>query len=424
MTGQNARYDSLLQRPKLGVAPIAPEGLVKIRCQRQGPLCLKNESRERYTENFMITPRVDWAAIRSEFPALENWTYLNTATYGMLPRRATAAVAQHFSRRDELACWDFLDWFDDATRLRAKIGQLIGCGPEDIAFIPNASTGLGLLLTGLEWRSGDRILTLEHEFPNNFYAPGSLDRYGVELQMCSWERMHESVDERTRLVVASSVNYNTGFAPDFPELAAFLRQRGVLLYVDGTQSVGALQFDTQRIQPDMLVVHGYKWMLAPNGAAFMYVHPRLRQSLRPTVVGWRSHRDWRNVENLHHGVPHLPEGAERYEGGSVSFPVLYAMEASIDLMLEIGPAAIEQRVLELANQARSLLCQLGARVDGGASQIVAAKFEKRDASELAGKLSQQRVLITARRGHLRVSPHFYNNEQDLEKLRSALLSLL
>jgi cysteine desulfurase/selenocysteine lyase len=372
----------------------------------------------------MLPRSVDWAAVRCEFPALENWTYLNTATYGLLPRRATAAVAQHFAHRDELACWDFLDWFDDATRLRAKIGQLIGCGPEDIAFIPNASAGLGLLLGGLEWHPGDRILTLEHEFPNNIYAPGSLERFGVELKTFAWERLCESVDSRTRLVVLSSVNYDTGSSPDLPERAAFLRSRDVLLYVDGTQSVGALRFDTQRIQPDMLVVHGYKWLLSPNGAAFVYVHPRLRESLRPTVVGWRSHRDWRNVENLHHGVPHLPSGAEKYEGGSVAVPLLYAMEASIDLMLEIGPEAIEQRVLELAGQARAMLRQLGATVDGGASQIVTAKFENRDASELTRTLSQQRILLSARRGHLRVSPHFYNNEQDLEILGRALRGLL
>ena len=209
---------------------------------------------------------------------------------------------------------------------------------------------LGLLLSGLEWHSGDRILTLEHEFPNNIYAPGSLDRFGVELKTCTWERLCESVDSRTRLVVLSSVNYNTGSSPDLPERAAFLRSRGVLLYVDGTQSVGALRFDANRIQPDMLVVHGYKWLLSPNGAAFVYVHPRLRESLRPTVVGWRSHRDWRNVENLHHGVPHLPSGAEKYEGGSVAVPLLYAMEASIDLILEIGPETIEQRVLGVGSQ--------------------------------------------------------------------------
>jgi len=368
--------------------------------------------------------RTDWDAIRSEFPALANWTYLNTATYGLMPRRATEAVAQHFARRDERACWDFLDWFDDTNRLRAKIGQLIGCGADDIAFVANAASALALLLTGLEWHSGDRILTLEHEFPNNFYAPSSLERYGVELKMCTWERICESVDSHTRLAVLSSVNYNTGFAPDITEIAAFLHARGVLLYIDGTQSVGALRFDAKRIQPDMLAVHGYKWLLSPTGAGFVYVHPRLRDTLHPTVVGWRSHRDWRNVENLHHGIPHLPSGAEKYEGGSVSFPLLYAMEASIDLMLEIGTEAIENRVIALAARTREILREMGAAVANSASQIVAAKFENQDASELARTLSQQGILVSARRGQLRISPHFYNNEQDLETLGRALRAML
>ncbi len=367
---------------------------------------------------------VDWEAVRREFPALQNWTYLNTATYGMLPRRATEAVAKHFAHRDELACWDFLDWFDDANRLRGKIGRLIGCGADDIAFVANASSALSLLLAGLEWHAGDRILTLEHEFPNNLYAPSSLERFGVELKTCTWESLSESVDSRTRLVVVSSVNYNTGFAPDLAEIAGSLRARGVLLYIDGTQSVGALGFDTKRIQPDMLAVHGYKWMLSPNGAAFAYVHPGLRDSLQPTVVGWRSHRDWRNVENLHHGVPHLPAGAEKYEGGSVAVALLCAMEASVDLMLEIGPEAIENRVMALANRTREILRESGASVPNGASQIVAARFENPDVSELARALSQQRILVAARRGHLRVSPHFYNNEQDLETLGRALRKLL
>ncbi len=280
---------------------------------------------------------MDWEAVRREFPALEHWTYLNTATFGQLPRRATDAVAGHFARRDELACWDFLTWYDDADRLREKIARLIGCAASDIAFVPNASTALGLLLAGLDWHSGDRILTLEHEFPNNLYAPGLLERFGVETVACCWERFHEAVDARTRLVVLSSVNYNTGFAPPLDELADFLRARGILLYIDGTQSLGALRFNVRRVQPDMFAVHGYKWLLSPNGAGFFYIAPQLRERLQPNVVGWRSHHDWRNVDNLHHGAPEFPRAAEKYEGGSVSFALLYAMEASLDLILEIGP---------------------------------------------------------------------------------------
>jgi selenocysteine lyase/cysteine desulfurase len=363
---------------------------------------------------------VDWEAVRLEFPALANWTYLNTATFGQMPRRGTEAVAKHFEHRDQLACWDFLNWFDDLEGLRGKIGRLIHCTADDIAFIPNASTALGILLAGLDWRPGDRILTLEHEFPNNLYAPGLLDRQCVEPVECTWERFYDSVDSRTRLVAISSANYNTGFAPPLCEIAMFLRERGVLLYVDGTQSVGALTFDASRIQPDMLAVHAYKWMVSPNGAGFMYVDPGLRERLRPNVLGWRSHRDWRNVDNLHHGVPELTGSAEQYEGGWVAFALLCAMEASIDLMLEIGPEVIEERVLELAGKTREMLREKGASVQECRSPIVAARFEDRDVSRLASELKDKRVLVAARRGQLRVSPHFYNNEQDLETLRRAL----
>ena len=366
----------------------------------------------------------DWDAIRGEFPALAQWTFLNTATFGQLPRRATEAVARHFAHRDELACADFLDWYDDADRIRAKIARLIHCSAEDIAFVPNASSALGLLLAGVDWRAGDQVLTLEHEFPNNLYAPGLLSRFGVETTACPWERFYESVNTRTRLVILSSVNYNTGFAPPLAEIAEFLHERGVLLFVDGTQSVGALRFDVARVQPDMLAVHGYKWLLAPNGAGFFYIAPALRERLQPNIVGWRSHRDWRNVDNLHHGAPELLESAEKYEGGSVSFAVLYAMEASLDLILEIGPEVIEARVLDLAGKTSSLLFGLGATIAHWGAPIVAARFENRDVSALARALKEQRVLVAARRGHLRVSPHFYNNEQDLEVFGRGLGSLL
>jgi cysteine desulfurase / selenocysteine lyase len=361
---------------------------------------------------------VDWGAVRQEFPALANWTYLNTATFGQLPRRTTEAVAKHFLHRNELACSDFLEWFDDLERLRGKIGRLIHCASEDIAFIPNASTALGILLAGLDWRPGDRILTLEHEFPNNLYAPGLLNRAGVEPVECTWERFYDSVDSRTRLVAISSANYNTGFAPPLAQIADFLRERDVLLYIDGTQSLGALTFDASRIQPDMFAVHAYKWMISPNGAGFMYVHPKLRQRLRPNVLGWRSHRDWRNVDNLHHGVPELAKSAEKYEGGGLPFALLFAMEASIDLMLEIGPELIEQRVLDLAGKAREMLREKGASVEEWRSTIVAARFKSLDVSALARQLKGKRVLVAARRGQLRVSPHFYNNEQDLATLSS------
>lgn len=362
----------------------------------------------------------DWSAIRAEFPALSGVTFLNTATYGQLARRTVEATMAHFARRDERACADFLEWFDDMDDLRAAIAQLINARPEDIAFAGNAATILSWLLTGIDWKAGDQIITLPNEFPNNLYFPAVLEARGVELLESEFEQLQDAVTERTRLVVLSTVSYVTGFRPRLAEIAAWLRQRGILLYVDGTQSLGALRFDVQEVQPDLLAVHGYKWLLSPNGAAFAYVSPRLRKVLPPTVIGWRSDSSWRDVDQLHHGTPRFPDDAQRYEGGMLNFPSLYAMRASVRMMLELGPEVIEARVLELAGRCRDLLMERGATIAYPDSAVLAARFEKRDSPELAKRLREQGIHVSARQGYLRVSVHFYNNEDDLRRLEEAI----
>ncbi len=146
-------------------------------------------------------------------------------------------------RRDALACTDFLEWFDDADAIRSSIAKLIHCSPGDIAFIPNAATALGLLMSGVSWEAGDQVIALEHEFPNNLYWPSLLKASGVEFLEVPWNRLYESLTERTRLVLVSAVNYSTGFRVPAEELGEVLRQRGILYYLDGTQSVGALKVD-------------------------------------------------------------------------------------------------------------------------------------------------------------------------------------
>jgi selenocysteine lyase/cysteine desulfurase len=358
---------------------------------------------------------IDWALVRAEFPALERWTFLNTATFGQLPRRGVAAIARHLEHRDELACSDFLEWFDDMDQVRGSVARLIHATADDIAFIPNASTGLATLLHGLPWTAGDRIVTLEGEFPNNLYAPYFAGA-SVEVVETSWDRLYDAITPRTRLVLLSILNYASGFRPPLEELAPYLRERGVLLYVDGTQGVGALEFDVSRIRPAMLAVHGYKWLLSPNGAGFMYVDPELRDRLEPSEVGWRSDRRWREVDNLHHGRPEFKTSAEKYEGGMLSFSLLYAMQASIELMLELGPANIERRTLGLADLLRARLREVGGEVADGPTPIVSARFPGRDVSAMARSLAAQGILVSARHGNLRVSPHLYNDESDVDRL--------
>jgi selenocysteine lyase/cysteine desulfurase len=360
---------------------------------------------------------MNWDSIRAQFPALENWTWLNTATYGQLPLRTRAAVDAHFARRDKTACSDFLTWFDDVDEIRALIGKLINCEARDIAFSMNAAAALSLILGGIDWREGDRIVTLRDEFPNQYYFAASLAERGVQLIE---KDEIDALPEQTRAVLVSSVNYSNGYRPDLTLISQLARQAGALLYVDGTQSVGALRFDVAAVKPDMLAVDGYKWLLCPNGAAFFYTSPELRRTLRPSVLGWRSDQGWRSVDELHHGAPKLPEAAEKYEGGMLNFPSIYGAGESVRMMLEIGPDLIERRVLELAGLAADILRGSGASILHKDTNVVAAHWSDRDASELAKKLQQQRIIVAARHGNLRVSPHFYNTEADLELLRLAL----
>ena len=366
----------------------------------------------------------DWRAVRAEFPALERWTHLNSATFGQLPRCAVDAAERHFAHRDELACSDFLEWFDVVDRIRGTVARLIGCEASDVGFVGNASAGLAIFLNGIDWRCGDRVITLAGEFPNNLYGAAGLARLGVEAVETTWDRIAEFIDEPTRAVILSTVNYTTGFRPPVEEIAGTLRERGVHLYVDGTQSVGALRVDLGAMQPAMLCVDGYKWLLSPNGAGFIYVPNEVRQWLRPNATGWRSDRRWRNVGELHHGVPEPPEGAERYEAGMLPFAMLFAMEASVKLMLEIGVEEIERRVLSLAETTRTVLRSAGGDVEDQGTQIVAARFPERDVDAISARLRERRVLVAARHGYLRVSPHFYNDEEDLARLEAALREVL
>ena len=221
------------------------------------------------------------------------------------------------------------------------------------------------------------------------------------------------------------MNYSTGLRPPLEPIGAALRERGILFYVDATQSLGALRLDVGAAAISFLALHGYKWMLSPTGIGFACIPAEVRQWLSPAIYSWRSHQDWRNVDQLHHGAPQLPEAAMRYEGGVLNFPGIYAMEAVLDLIAGLGAEAIEKRVLEMAAKTRDVL-----RANGGVlfadrhpyyeSPIVTAQFPGVDMSQLAAELKRRRIVVAARKGNLRVSPHFFNNEDDLRQLDEAL----
>lgn len=375
-----------------------------------------------------------WHDAREQFPVVANWAYLNTATFGPVPRCALDAVHCYAQRRDEHACLDFLDWFDHADRVRELAAKMVCAAASDIAFLPNTATGLSWLVQGIDWKPGDRVVALENEFPDNSYTGYALGRRGVEFTEVPWpggefslDRFCAAIDARTRLVMLSTVNYSTGLRPPLDEIGRFLDERGVLFYLDATQSLGALRLDASAVKASMVAVHGYKWLLCPAGIGFAYIRPDVREWLEPALYSWRSHKDWRRVNALHHGPPDLPSDAQRYEGGLQNFSGIYAMGAVLEMMMNLGLDEIEKRVLWLAAKGQDALRRTGAelpsyRLPFYDSPILAAAFPGEDVSRLATRLRERRVVVSARHGYLRVSPHFFNNEQDLSCLEEGLRS--
>ncbi len=363
---------------------------------------------------------VNWPGLRAQFPSLSHWTYLNTATFGQLPVRVVDAVDRHFAHREELACSDFLEWFDDMDELRTQLGRMLHCRAADVAFIPNAGYALSSLLGRLDWRTGDQIVTLDHEFPNHYYYPAWLKRHGVELIETTFENFYRALTPRTRVVAISSMNYSTGFRPPLVEVAEELRRRGILFYLDATQGIGALDYDLSAIRPDLFSANAYKWLLSPAGAAFMVIAPELAERLDPLVMGWRSDAGWRSVESLNHEAPRFEHTAAKFESGLLSFPSLYGLAEAVRMTLEIGVPQIEKRVLELGALTAAMLRSKGGEIANDNTPIVSARFADRDVSETAARLKAQRILVSARHGHLRVSTHYYNNEADLDALSAAL----
>ena len=178
-----------------------------------------------------------------------------------------------------------------------------------------------------------------------------------------------------------------------------------------------------------MAVHAYKWMCCPTGIGFAYVSPQVREWLEPSVYSWRSHKDWRNVDHLHHGAPELPATALKYEGGMQNFPGIYALGAVAALFDSLRHHQIEQQVRTIAAKTRDTLRAAGAELLSDRhphydSPIICGRFEGVDASRLAVELHQRRIAVAARKGNLRVSPHFFNNEEDMTRLAEALNHVL
>jgi selenocysteine lyase/cysteine desulfurase len=376
---------------------------------------------------------VDWEALRqAEFPVAARWAYLDHAAVAPLPRSAGDALRTWALDVEQNGVVHWPSWERKLGVLRSDAARLIGALPEEIAFVASTTHGIGLVAEGFPWREGDSVVTAAEEYPSNIYPWMNLASRGVTLRQVPsragriWvDDLAAAIDRSTRVLTISHVEFASGFRNDLDALAELCHEREVALFVDAIQGLGPHVIDVRRTPIDFLAADGHKWLLGPEGAGLLYVRRDWIERLRPLGVGWHSVvGSYNSPKNEYR----LKPGAERWEGGSFNMPGLQALAASVRLLLEIGPEAVSARILERAEAVRALARSAGWQVYGSPrpedlSAIVALTCAGVDPDRAARTLRDRGVAVASRRRRLRISPHVYNNDDDLRRLETGLRDL-
>lgn len=369
-----------------------------------------------------------------EFPVLRHWDFFNHAAVAPIPRAAAAALRTFADAAETVAYLGGGGWYRDIAALRESTAQLVNATKEEIAFVKNTSEGIAIVAAGVDWSPGDRIVTTAVEYPANVYPWMEVVRSrGTELIMVPEEEAADGTrrtpvekileaadDPRTRLVTLSHVEYASGQRHDLAAVGAFCRPRGILFCVDAIQSLGVLPVDVRAMQIDYLSAGGHKWMLGPEGTGFFYCRAELLEKTRPPLIGWMNVADPLNYGKYDYT---LRADARRYEPGSYNVAGLLALKASTDLLASIGVPSVADRVRALTDRLAAGVAVKGYRIisprDGEAWSGILS-FAARDPGRhrnIWQRLRQDhKTEIAVRENRLRCAPHFYNTEEQIDRL--------
>jgi selenocysteine lyase/cysteine desulfurase len=375
--------------------------------------------------------------LRAAMPAARRWAYLDHAAMSPLPQPTADAFQKWLAEAVETGNPVWPDWVKNVERMRAAAARMVGAHPDEIALIGNTTAGISLVAEGLEWRAGDNVVTLADEFPSNVYPWFNLASRGVETRRVPTDvsgrldidELAAVCDDRTRVVTVSWIGFATGYRHDVKRIAAVAHEKGAFLFLDAIQGLGAFPLDVNEMGIDFLAADGHKWLLGPEGAGIAYIRREQLEQLRPIGPGWHSvmpGQDYTHIEL------NLRPTAARYEGGSQNNAGMLALGASIDLLFGLGLDSLAACILDFTDRACERLREIGATIVSDRrpdhrngeqrSGIVSFEMPGRDPMALKRHAMRQDVVFGCRAGRLRLSPHAYNNEEDVERLIKALTS--
>jgi selenocysteine lyase/cysteine desulfurase len=370
---------------------------------------------------------MDFSAVRAQFPVSREFTFLNHAATAAPPQPVVEAVNGFLAECASRGSRDYGRWLARLAGIRRQAAELIGASAEEIAFVPNTSAGLAMVAEGLRWRPGEAVLVAVPDFPANVYPWQHLERKGVIVRFVERrpggrfgpEDVARALVPGARLLAVSSVDYVTGFAADLPALGEFCREQGLLLCVDAIQSLGVLPLDVRTCGIHLLAAGGHKWLLGPMGSGLLFVDRSVADLIEPPLVGWKSMADEENFE-LHF---ELKRDAGKFEPGTLNLPGIFGLGAALGMLQSVGVGIIRQRVLALNDRFADGLRERGLEVvspRGETERSGILSFRPPgDALRCFRFLTERRVVVSPRGGMLRLSPHFWNDESDLDAFFAA-----
>jgi len=369
-----------------------------------------------------MTPSFVEKLRKTEFPTLNKMVYLNNASTGIMPQKTIGAIGKYLQNRVS-AKGDFEETLATFDRIRMSLEKLLGGTHEEYGFVPNTSTGLNIFANGLDYPKGSNIVICDLEFPAN-YIPWQhiARRKDIDLRVVksqdgavSDHDFLDAIDENTRVVAISMVQFASGFVADIEVLAEAVHEVGGYIAVDIIQAAGWKKFDLHEMDVDFATAQAAKWLIGPIGAGFLFLRKELLDVVTPAYLGW-----WgvKNMEEFGYSMREPLDNARRFEVGSPAMMAYVGFLKSLELLLDIPAKKRETAALEVADYLRNRLDESGIDYygfeDDNRSPIVSC--EPADAELLQKSLLEEKIHCSVRNGRLRVSPHFYNTKEDIDLL--------
>ncbi len=370
----------------------------------------------------------DFDSYRSEFPITKRCAFMNHAAISPLSMRVVNTVETLFREFSYYGSEYYPKWAKRMEEIRRLFATLIHADPDEIAFVSNTSQGLSAIAEGLDWKEGDGALIAKPDFPTNLYPWMNLERKGVKVHYFkrnggrfSIEEVDKALSPGTRLLSVSSVDFATGFLCDLEALGEFCRRKGLLLCVDAIQSLGLIPIDVKKYGIHFLASGGHKWLLSAMGCGGLFVSRDVDSRVHPVQVGWKSvvkEEDFFQIQF------DLKPDALRFEPGTMNVAGIYALGSAVELLMDVDVEKAYAHVIALNDllyeglkeRKFRIVTPMGANERSGILSFIPSSNPK----SLYDFLTKEMIRVSLRNQMIRLSPHFYNNKDDIDRFFQAL----